>query len=157
MKPCKAQSKAFGKTRKMNKSMLFYAATVVFSNTTVAVSVFGANATLSVSVFGDWLQISSGGRLLHVRVFLSVVVMCVVLPRTHMRQATRTGRAKHASTKRGTHVFRSISDSYLRRKRQLSPGKRKNSKDIESFLRADKLFRVASGQSTFKGINPTII
>jgi len=74
-----------------------------------------------------------------------------------MRQATSNGRAKHASTKRGTHVFRSISDSHLRRKRQLSPGKRRISKESESFLRAEKLFIIASGQSTFRGINPTII
>jgi len=47
MKPCKAQSKAFGKTRKMNKSMLFHAATVVFSNTTLAAAtVVFSNTTL---------------------------------------------------------------------------------------------------------------
>jgi len=75
-----------------------------------------------------------------------------------MRQATATGRAKHAITTKGTHVFSRISDAYSSKKRQLKPGNRKmvNDKTDDNSCKTDMALMIDRGQSTLKGTNPTI-
>jgi len=60
VKPCKAHSDAFGKIKKTHKRTLLHAATVVFSRTWLAISVFAAslfaNSSIGSVISDDWLK-----------------------------------------------------------------------------------------------------